>query len=123
MIRRPPKSKRNETRLPYTTLFRSLSEKIETQRRHAQSRQRARGFGCETPATRLFVKQRRHHHHAHARIRRRCAVQGRISLPFRLADPERFPVTDAHDCPVPQDTLMLQKYVRSEEHTSELQSL
>src|SRR3546814_4256513 len=94
MIRRPPKSKRNETRLPYTTLFRSLSEKIETQRRHAQSRQRARGFGCETPATRLFVKQRRHHHHAHARIRRRCAVQGRISLPFR-----------------------------SEEHTSELQSL
>src|SRR3546814_12823200 len=89
MIRRPPKSKRNETRLPYTTLFRSLSEKIETQRRHAQSRQRARGFGCETPATRLFVKQRRHHHHAHARIRRRCAVQGRISLPFRLAAPER----------------------------------
>src|SRR3546814_4118243 len=94
MIRRPPRSTRTHTRLPYTTLFRSgrTRRRAELLGRGAPARQRrAAGGEC------IFRALLRYRPAAPARARR---------VPHRLA-PAAHPAHRA----------------RSEEHTSELQSL
>src|SRR3546814_8138220 len=86
MIRRPPRSTRTDTLVPYTTLFRSAS----VQAAEAAHWQRGRRAGFPCPAAR--------------RMAREAAHAPRCALLFR---PDRSsPRRD-----------------RSEEHTSELQSL
>src|SRR3546814_15346322 len=46
MIRRPPRSKRTDTRFPYTTRFRAIAERVEKRRRsYRPCRRRARRSG------------------------------------------------------------------------------
>src|SRR3546814_11933319 len=80
MIRRPPRSTRTDTLVPYTTLFRSLRARELHAPRHALGRSRPQIFRAE------FARER------HPALR-------------HLAD------------------LRFQRHDRSEEHTSELQSL
>src|SRR3546814_1790204 len=81
MIRRPPRSTRTDTLIPYTTLFRS--------RRGQAEQQDATAFGIALAHRRLDM-----------------APRGGIALGLELP-----PIGPYADC------------VRSEEHTSELQSL
>src|SRR3546814_981189 len=97
MLRRPPKSKRTDTLFPYTTLFRSLVRGTGD-----VSVARGRSQGCAATA----VGRRRRHGEAKAR------------RPLR------------HDGSRPRHAeawrgffVMALKWARSEEHTSELQSL
>src|SRR3546814_3248976 len=97
MIRRPPRSTRTDTLLPYPTLFRSRRHHAAGERLPSVHRPRERDL------------QRRHHRHGgrlpsgglthgwHRRIRH--AVQARLDRWWRV------------------------RHHRSEEHTSELQSL
>src|SRR3546814_3123012 len=94
MVRRPPRSTRTDTLLPYTTLFRSLA------RRRPGRLAPGRSF-----------------HRRHAPLRARPAILGR--LPGLR---ERRPVA-LGDVLVVEDEVEQEHAVRSEEHTSELQSL
>src|SRR3546814_6803249 len=88
MIRRPPRSTRTDTLVPYTTLFRSarLEQRVD-ERRHR------RALGQHHQAA------EQHHHQQHRQ------------QPELLADPQEPP------------QLGEEGHRRSEEHTSELQSL
>src|SRR3546814_8652356 len=79
MLRRPPRSTRTDTLLPYTTLFRSEAEGEQRQGRHA-----AQGDDLE-------------------------------EMHARAGDPVHRPGRMVHGVEAPEE--------RSEEHTSELQSL
>src|SRR3546814_1973300 len=93
MIRRPPRSTRTDTRFPYTTLFRS--------------RIFAGGDAVRQPSGSLVGALRTRH--PRADLRGRAATQA----------PRIFPRPHAH-----RETLVRWPAdVRSEEHTSELQSL
>src|SRR3546814_7890379 len=83
MIRRPPRSTRNDTRFPYTTLFRSCAERIWPGKDALQS---------------LEAVERQRHLHPHD---------------GRPGDTSGSRTQDDHD----------RRALRSEEHTSELQSL
>src|SRR3546814_6785679 len=96
MIRRPPRSTRTDTLFPYTTLFRSLDD-----------------------ATREAQVLRRELDEARADAQRDPLTQ----LPNRRVLEERYAIpTDAHAaiCLAMCD---IDHFKRSEEHTSELQSL
>src|SRR3546814_8313459 len=96
MSRRPPRSTRTATRFPYTTLFRSLSaERLCRFPRHL--------CGC-----RADQQQAGLHHHLCRRGGRALQVRRRR----RREQPARLQARDAED-----------DAARSEEHTSELQSL
>src|SRR3546814_4464474 len=108
MIRRPPRSTRTDTLIPYTTLFRSAD-------RLARAQRRKRG-GTAVPGRRhprrlyhLFIVQ----HGILGTVRARTDGAGGLLCPCvggdRHRGVRRRPVRDAA--------------VRSEEHTSELQSL
>src|SRR3546814_3758797 len=95
MILRPPRSTRTDTLFPYTTLFRSL-------------------FG-----SRLFhflpqqnESLRDHPWGCHRREESRWPLQARCPV-----QQDRLNPADQEDCPIST------QYLRSEEHTSELQSL
>src|SRR3546814_6454153 len=96
MIRRPPRSTRTDTRVPYTTLFRSPGDQ----------------FRAAIPV----VAHRQQHHDA----------IGRFLLPVGRQVPPIVEHADhaqpLHDRPKPQGPTH-RKSKRSEEHTSELQSL
>src|SRR3546814_1833375 len=95
MIRRPPRSTRTDTLFPYTTLFRSARRGLHRPRRRGDHRRRV------------------HRSHPHrAPLVRRPAPGGRGQ--GRRAGAAREPDPGQHHLPEP---------VRSEEHTSELQSL
>src|SRR3546814_7396458 len=49
MIRRPPRSTRTDTLFPYTTRFRSLSQRKEPDGRHHVVQQRDQGLHSELP--------------------------------------------------------------------------
>src|SRR3546814_2791440 len=93
MIRRPPRSTRTDTLFPYTTLFRSLSW------RHFLLRARR---GLRPPVPRL----------GHRPARRRHGAASRWHAPH-------FAGRAVRRCPLATCTSQR----RSEEHTSELQSL
>src|SRR3546814_1727323 len=103
MIRRPPRSTRTDTLFPYTTLFRSQPDADRPQQPEVQRRGRRFGFPLDRPppqtAGSLTVRDR----YGGAPVR-----SGAI-----------FP-----DQPSPSiDELQDRRQTRSEEHTSELQSL
>src|SRR3546814_7989229 len=109
MIRRPPRSTRTYTLFPYTTLFRSerMGEVIALRRRHARLVIGVRRVAPDEPVARALD----------AFDRRR--------LP-RRAQPlveEARPVIWVDGVQRLRDILELIGHLRSEEHTSELQSL
>src|SRR3546814_6630967 len=98
MIRRPPNTTRNDTRIPYTTLFRSLHEH-QGGRQHADPARNDEGFGKAPRSAALPARPSLDDRQSRSRQAGEAAHQRRM-LPgarFGLA--------------------------RSEEHTSELQSL
>src|SRR3546814_9480839 len=103
MIRRPPRSTRTDTLFPYTTLFRST---------------RADGLGAPLgQGTRLC-------HHARAHMARRTVAQPRESaVPHPAAARHRMGGNRSGDDPAPAIAAPFSHTERSEEHTSELQSL
>src|SRR3546814_8223488 len=94
MIRRPPRSTRTYTLLPYTTLFRSVRE------------EGAEAAQCDFGGVALFAVGRR--------------AGDRLD---RLTDRQRGKVADVVGRQRVDDRGFLALGVRSEEHTSELQSL
>src|SRR3546814_9953858 len=93
MIRRPPRSTRTDTLFPYTTLFRSVAQ-CAGERRTADKRRECLD-----------------------RQRRRGAWRRRHGAPHRGHGP------DGHRETVDLPDLRATCHVRSDEHTSELQSL
>src|SRR3546814_5917617 len=139
MIRRPPRSTRTDTLFPYTTLFRSARPAVATAPRsfalhplpghrttgaepeyqQAQCPEWRRGEASIQPATDEHADQRRHHDGPAQRadqrqiLRQRALALARPALAPRVAQPHR----------VLQITTRFGPVIRSEEHTSELQSL
>src|SRR3546814_9366598 len=110
MIRRPPRSTRTDTLFPYTTLFRSLL-RVYRCRRNAPA---------ADPLHRMALRAQLLHHAVFAeQVQRTDHDQGVVGagLGQHLLD-LRHPGIVALDVDVP-----VQLRVRSEEHTSELQSL
>src|SRR3546814_3621430 len=65
MIRRPPRSTRTDTLFPYTTLFRSASNRPIRNRHHPRPGRTARGDcgrGCSRQAERGILEQRSEEH-------------------------------------------------------------
>src|SRR3546814_2193978 len=93
MIRRPPRSTRTDTRFPYTTLFRSDAMPLDQAVLTARDR--------ETPAP-----HRLHLAVAHAGQVGAHDIGGGLEHPFLVCE-----------------SLRVEALARSEEHTSELQSL
>src|SRR3546814_8949813 len=122
MIRRPPSSTRPDTLFPYTTLFRSLASIQRSTTRslwHAGIGPSRVGYAQSLSSCRTGPGDDRRAGQAAAL--QNC-VGARPSLKARRAD--------AHlsRCPCPRDRgydrpLSLSERIRSEEHTSELQSL
>src|SRR3546814_10307599 len=98
MLRRPPRSTRTDTLLPYTTLFRSASIVVADYEESPRTQHAVIGRGSGCPERRIDHL-----------VRRRGVQQsiGRLSGQYRLSD---FHVSSKQSD-------------RSEEHTSELQSL
>src|SRR3546814_16892975 len=93
MIRRPPRSTRTDTLFPYTTLFRSIPAKASIRNNY--------GYGATRPSI-------------HPRGNRKPPGAGKRSGVFgppNAARRQELPIGEIHE------------NVRSEEHTSELQSL
>src|SRR3546814_9434898 len=93
MIRRPPRSTRTDTLFPYTTLFRSSRLLKRPSKPRPTSRSMATTWNSWPPSNQM-----------------------RARALIRLADPDRH---DAHACGHDRTD----RHMRSEEHTSELQSL
>src|SRR3546814_8171969 len=116
MIRRPPRSTRTYTLLPYTTRFRSVRLQVD-----AGGRILARELVATDGAPTVAV--------GHDNARQVLAVPGSDCLALWLRLPARNPVQAlaaarvlvGNDVAAPSGTLHLA--IRSEEHTSELQSL
>src|SRR3546814_4432247 len=100
MIRRPPRSTRTDTLFPYTTLFRSLLRDI------------GRALDVEL-IDHIIITQREHHRLAAGKT----PPRGRPGPPLTLGDGHR----DRIETEKGVTDLALAN--RSEEHTSELQSL
>src|SRR3546814_3414684 len=109
MIRRPPRSTRTDTLLPYTTLFRSAGLGL------------AAGHGLQRAgeddglAGNRRVGRRRRFHRLDGELLLEVVEDFQVVF---LAEEEHEVVGDAH-----ADTLDVAELCRSEEHTSELQSL
>src|SRR3546814_5678303 len=101
MIRRPPRSTRTDTLFPYTTLFRSASRARRSSARYAHGDRSASSGSTHVRATARSPTDR---HPPGAAPSRRCA-EGHAATPACGAA-----MGNAHA-------------LRSEEHTSELQSL
>src|SRR3546814_7728293 len=111
MIRRPPRSTRTDTLFPYTTLFRSHTEQHAGAARADQRLHHH--WKAKLPSDQLDVDGK----FAEDRLRRRQSLRGQDLQRMQL-------VRHAIDCGRAVDhrhALTLE--MRSEEHTSELQSL
>src|SRR3546814_1087175 len=126
MIRRPPRSTRTDTLFPYTTLFRSTSLLIDDRRVAGAALGDGREVGVRRLRhvsgvvhaglvdERLVVVPGLHDVGDVARRRRRRAVH----VAFALTDLRQVPVAQLIDI-----GRVERVEIRSEEHTSELQSL
>src|SRR3546814_7990458 len=117
MIRRTPRSTRTDTLFPYTTLFRSHAVDVDLQQREHQDRHHQHGedHGAEPP----------NHENQHCDLAFPRRHEPRGALPAHIRPSRGTPVTAA-----PPSTERQRKHegrgavvARSEEHTSELQSL
>src|SRR3546814_5644747 len=116
MIRRPPRSTRTDTLFPYTTLFRSIFFAPPAEGRPL-SRQ-ASGSFCTTPRRSTHGSRRANGKAPPRTSRARPTPAGPAVVRARvpsLTDPTRLAAVNLY--------ATLGSYVRSEEHTSELQSL
>src|SRR3546814_6338421 len=141
MIRRPPRSPRNDTLLPYTTLFRSTKTIIRTDLTFvgfaSLADQRPLGFVPLPARTRRNAREDSFHFSSHpdsylGRTRYRTRAPDYVlpsshaahnvpqDPPRRPSHPDRIPNT-SHGRTT--GTRPRVRSVRSEEHTSELQSL
>src|SRR3546814_5180545 len=102
MIRRPPRSTRTDTLFPYTTLFRALRPA------------RLAGIAAVQDQPVMGVQQPLGRDHAHQRVLDRAR---------RPAGCDAGAVADAEDMRVAGDRMRAEPLLRSEGHTSELQSL
>src|SRR3546814_3652410 len=101
MIRRPPRSTRTDTLLPYTTLFRSC---------HRQRRCGDHSYCVrDSPEWNSHIHCGRPHLHESFGLRRSCFPHPEGKKQQQINQPTKFCVPIVH--------------YRSEEHTSELQSL
>src|SRR3546814_6186034 len=124
MIRRPPRSTRTDTLFPYTTLFRSATEKqihyaafLETMDAYiGQLLQALESTGQSENTLVIFLSDNGGHPgfrgNAPLRGSKWNLYEGGIRVPMMVRWPEM--IQPGSICQVP---------VRSEEHTSELQSL
>src|SRR3546814_4373910 len=103
MIRRPPRSTRTDTLFPYTTLFRSRQRRLD-----GVQRQVGVDEGIVDVDDRQILDLPGEVDHLDQRARRAVSV-GRIAVDI--------------GCEVPDSGAEFQVAARSEEHTSELQSL
>src|SRR3546814_1711723 len=110
MIRRPPRSTRTDTLFPYTTLFRSSLRLFGHDRPQAAGRPFALFDPCAAFGWRLVVPVAGSGPPCHA-TSVSCALHGRI---------EDRPIVLAHEGRGRAGAIVM---CRSEEHTSELQSL
>src|SRR3546814_8516161 len=101
MIRRPPRSTRTDTLFPYTTLFRSLVDD-----------ERGEEFGRENVEVERTVA-----------VRRRAVGRGRDRFHAVQADAGELRAEPANGDRAAFAGVALDRNARSEEHTSELQSL
>src|SRR3546814_10274089 len=109
MIRRPPRSTRTDTLFPYTTLFRSHPvRKIRGRGRLSPLQVRDRQDRRTRSAARLYGRA------GTARRQARTLAPHAPPSPIRSASPDDDFTADGRDAAVGR---------RSEEHTSELQSL
>src|SRR3546814_5462645 len=95
MLRLPPRSTRTDTRFPYTTLFRAAA---------VGGRQRLGGVAQDGQRC----------------VRQLAATEVSFSLPGSPLDWRAWPVARIQQA---QDSVEVGEVLRSEEHTSELQSL
>src|SRR3546814_6571123 len=113
MIRRPPRSTRTYTRFPYTTLFRSYLESVEVD------------AGIVDPDL-LRIDAHARHRPAH-RVRHREQPGGIVggALHHLPRAPARAPIMDVRAARLHRlgNAEGAGQALRSEEHTSELQSL
>src|SRR3546814_3115815 len=99
MIRRPPRSTRTDTLFPYTTLFRSAQQ-----------------TGDKPPAL-------RHRSHLYGKIVQPFGGGGLIRVGPKLARGDQRAILVEHRLHLRLDAFLITPVKRSEEHTSELQSL
>src|SRR3546814_1372126 len=97
MKRRPPRSTLTDTRFPYTTLFRSFARPFPVMLMGA-----SKALPSTPPQSQIHHQRDKTRHYA------------RQEQPIGIAQPAIFP---------PLEHLPVLVHVRSEEHTSELQSL
>src|SRR3546814_1427634 len=132
MIRRPPRSTRTDTLFPYTTLFRS-AVLVELLERHSNARLVGDGEHAHPPpeqpqrvdrVERLRSARNLHDGQGPALGRTHAAEFERqmVDLRFHDAGDLAVPFGAAPDHAFGPER-MLAKLMRSEEHTSELQSL
>src|SRR3546814_3738218 len=112
MIRRPPRSTRTYTLFPYTTLFRSQGQ---------QAGGAGRRIADGDPELRVAAADR--HRSPRTRTRPRAAGTGRRTSTGPAAGTARRRRPLATAAAVPVQHLGQPELPRSEEHTSELQSL
>src|SRR3546814_2948287 len=128
MIRRPPRSTRTDTLFPYTTLFRSFEalEEAHAEQRHAAgllADRRRQVVELELADAQGAQGDRGGMHYARGR-----AVALAVSQPQRRPAEARGVLRRQVDCTGPGideegDGRAVHRRLRSEEHTSELQSL
>src|SRR3546814_857441 len=142
MIRRPPRSTRTDTRVPYTTLFRSHREHRHHRQRAALPRLGAAQIACEglAPAMAVnpisssldFDQDGVQHGHLKLPWSRDDSAWGAILIPITVIRNGDGPTAlftggnhgDEYEGPIAiLDLARSLEPARSEEHTSELQSL
>src|SRR3546814_5351216 len=115
MIRRPPRSTRTDTLLPYTTLFRSLGIAIE-ELHQGEARADARLVGALQAIADLALQQLGR---AVEQVDLDQAVGKAGDDPVALGTGRR----QLHEFLIEREGAQRRHFGRSEEHTSELQSL
>src|SRR3546814_8445744 len=128
MIRRPPRSTRTDTLFPYTTLFRSGGDDLDTRR---QARLELRQLRLDRRDCCAGVLARAHHDHAAGDLA--LAVQLGDAAPDVGAELDRRDVTERHrnaargrierHAPEIVQGAEIAAGARSEEHTDELPPL
>src|SRR3546814_9061265 len=111
MIRRPPRSTRTDTLFPYTTLFRSIEAREQRKARTGRQTDRL----ARLPRTGWT-------HRRHDRPHEPGDDDGEADQQRRL-DPCEWPAMRQATPQSSQSFRLVQRHNRSEEHTSELQSL
>src|SRR3546814_1580085 len=115
MIRRPPRSTRTDTLFPYTTLFRSLQFHLDRS---------PKGFArlAVRLGRILFVRSPKAQGQC-MRMMKEGYVPGGSSLHFRIFSLMRIRFCTLAAPPRPRLTKRMTQPARSDEHTSELQSI